>query len=70
MPNFGVQLIEPGRERVPARIAKCFDGFRHAAIMIEVAQAPPVSVRQNTFAMRAQRQQANRALVRIANASS
>jgi hypothetical protein len=39
-------------------------------IMIEVAQAPPVSVRQNTFAMRAQRQQANRALVRIANASS
>ena len=36
MPSFGVQLIEPGRERVPAWIAERFDGSCHAAIMIEV----------------------------------
>ena len=36
MPCFGVQLIDPGRERIPAWIAQYFDGSCHAAIMIEV----------------------------------
>ena len=35
-PRLGVQLIDPGRERVPAWIAQCFYGSCNAAIMIEV----------------------------------
>ena len=35
-PHFGVQLIDPGRERVPAWISQCFYGSCNAAIMVEV----------------------------------
>jgi hypothetical protein len=35
-PHFGVQFVDPGRERVPAWIAQRFDGSCHAAIMTEV----------------------------------